>query len=203
LDYRIYHAINRFVFQHAWLGRGLAVAEKWAVPVMAIATVALWFLARPGSSRTWKLASAGALASAGLGLLINQVIAQIWHRQRPFATHPDAHVWGSRSHDPSFPSDHASAAFGIAFAILLFDRVAGVIFMAAALFIGVGRVFIGAHYPADIAAGCLVGLAAALLIVRVARPAIEWAVRLVERLTDPLLTPLWRRLSAERSLDAQ
>lgn len=197
MDYRLYRAANEFVFDHAWLGRGLAVAETWAVPFLAVATVALWFLARPGSSRKWKLASSCALGSAGLGLLINQLIAQVWHRQRPFATHPDAHVWGSRSHDPSFPSDHASAAFAIAFAVLMFDRVAGAIFIAAAGFVGVGRVFIGAHYPADIVAGCLIGLASALLIVRVARPAIERAVRLVERLTDPLL----RRLSPQRSLD--
>jgi len=201
MDYRIYHAINQFVFHHAWLGRGLAVAETWAVPVMAIATVALWLLARPGSGRKWKLTSACALASAAFGLLINQLIAQVWHRRRPFATHPAAHVWGSRSHDPSFPSDHASAAFGIAFAVLLFDRLAGALFMVAALFIGVGRVFIGAHYPADVAAGCLVGFASALLIVRVARPAIEWLVRLVERLTDPLLSPLWRRPSHRRNLE--
>ena len=201
MDYRLYHAINRFVVHHAWLGRGLAVAEKWAVPLMAIATVALWLLARPGGSRKWKLAAASALGSAGLGLLINQLIAQVWHRQRPFATHPDAHVWGSRSHDPSFPSDHASAAFAIAFAVLMFDRVAGAIFVAAAAFIGIGRVFIGAHYPADVAAGCLVGLASALLIVRVARPVVEWAVRLVERLTDPLLTPLWRPRARPQTFD--
>ena len=201
MDYRLYHAINRFVVHHAWLGRGLAVAEKWAVPLMAIATVALWLLARPGGSRKWKLAAASALGSAGLGLLINQLIAQVWHRQRPFATHPDAHVWGSRSHDPSFPSDHASAAFAIAFAVLMFDRVAGAIFVAAAAFIGIGRVFIGAHYPADVAAGCLVGLASALLIVRVARPVVEWAVRLVERFTDPLLTPLWRPRARPQTFD--
>src|SRR5207249_9998191 len=67
----------------------------------------------------------------------------------PFAAHPAAHVWGSRSHDPSLPSDHASAAFAIAFAVFLFDRVIGSVFLAAAAVIGVGRVFIGAHYPLD------------------------------------------------------
>lgn len=194
MDYRIYHAINVFVFHHAWLGRSLSFLEKWAVPIYAVATVALWLLARPGGDRKWKLASATALCSAGVALLVNQLIAQIWHRQRPFATHPSAHVWGSRSHDPSFPSDHASAAFAIAFTIFLFDRVVGGIFLVAATVIGVGRVFIGAHYPADVVAGCLVGLAVALLIVRVARPALLALVRIVERLTDPLLAKLlWRR----------
>jgi undecaprenyl-diphosphatase len=192
MDYRIYHAINQFVYHHAWLGRGLNVLENWAVPVTAIATFALWLLARPGGSRKWKLASASALGSAALALLISQVIGRIWHRQRPFASHPSAHVWGSRSHDPSFPSDHASAVFAIAFAVFLFDRVVGAIFLGAALIIGAGRVFIGAHYPADVLGGCLVGLGSALLLARVARPIIERLVRLAERATDPLLAPLWR-----------
>jgi hypothetical protein len=42
IDYRIYRAINQFVFHRAWLGHGLSIAEKWAVPVMAVATFALW-----------------------------------------------------------------------------------------------------------------------------------------------------------------
>jgi undecaprenyl-diphosphatase len=108
--------------------------------------------------------------------------------------HPSAHVWGTRSHDASFPSDHASAAFSIAFAVFLFDRFVGSLFLTAACVIGIGRVFIGVHYPSDVLAGCLVGLASALLVVRVLRPLIERVVRVVERLTDPLLAPLWRQL---------
>ena len=192
VDYRIYHAINQFIYHHAWLGRGLNALEKWAVPVIAVATFALWLLARPGGTRKWKIASACALGSAALALLVNQMIGKLWHRQRPFATHPTAHVWGSRSHDPSFPSDHASAAFAIAFAVFLYDRVIGSIFLAAAVVIGVGRVFIGAHYPLDVLAGSLVGLASALLLARVASPLIDRLVGLVERGTDPLLASLWR-----------
>ena len=192
VDYRIYHAINQFVYHHAWLGRELSALEKWAVPVIAVANFALWLLARPGGTRKWKLACACALGSAALALLINQAIGKVWHRQRPFAAHPAAHVWGSRSHDPSFPSDHASAAFAIAFAVFLFDRLVGSVFLAAAVVIGAGRVFIGAHYPLDVLAGSLVGLASALLLVRVARPLVDRLVRLVERATDPLLAPLWR-----------
>jgi membrane-associated phospholipid phosphatase len=174
------------------LGSGLAALETWAVPVLAVATFALWLLARPRANRKWKLASASALAAASLALLVNQLIGKLWHRPRPFASHPAAHVWGSRSHDPSFPSDHASAAFAIAFAVFLYDRLVGSIFLAAAAIIGVGRVFIGAHYPADVAAGVLVGLASAVIIVRLARPLIVLLVRITERITDPLLAPLWR-----------
>jgi membrane-associated phospholipid phosphatase len=194
VDYRLYNAINGFVADHSWIGSSMSVLETWAVPVVAAATFALWLFARPGSSRKWKLACASALTSAGLALLINQLIAQVWSRPRPFASHPSAHVWGSRSHDPSFPSDHASAAFAIAFAVFLFDRVVGSIFLAAAFLIGVGRVFVGAHYPVDVVAGCLVGLAAALLVARLARPVMDSVVRLLERVTDPVLAFVWRQL---------
>jgi len=193
VDYGLYHAVNEFVADHDWIGQAFHHFETWAVPLFAVATFALWLLARPGGDPKWKLASASALASAALALLINQVIGKIWHRERPFAAHPSAHVWGSRSHDPSFPSDHASAAFGIAFAVFIFDRLAGSLFLAAALLIAVGRVAIGAHYPADVAAGCLVGLGAALIVVQLGRPYVARLVRLVSRLTDPIVARFWAR----------
>jgi undecaprenyl-diphosphatase len=196
VDYRTYHAINQFVYHHDWIGRFLNSIETWFVPLFGLAAVALWLLDRPGPVRKWKLAAASALASAGLALLIAQVISKIWARDRPFVTHPGAHVWGTRSHDPSFPSDHATAAFAIAFAILLFDATAGWIFMAAAVVIAGGRVFIGVHYPGDVLAGALLGIGSALFVVKVGRPVIEWAVRLVERVTDPLVAPFWRRRPA-------
>ncbi len=192
MDYRLYHAINQFVLAHDWLGRAMGVVETWAVPLFGLATFSLWFLARPGGPRKWKLASASALVSAAVALLMAQVIGKIWLRERPFATHPGAHVWGSRSGDPSFPSDHASAAFGIAFAVFLFDRVVGSFFLAAATLIAVGRVVVGAHYPADVLAGTLVGPGAALLVVRTGMPLIGRAVHVVERITDPVMAMLHR-----------
>ena len=199
MDYRLYHSMNVFVADHAWLGRVGSFFEKWAVPLYAAAAIALWLLARPGGSSKWKLASASALASAALALLINRLIGTLWDRPRPFATHPSAHVWGARSHDPSFPSDHASAAFAIAFAILLFDTLAGSLFLVAAILIAVGRVVIGAHYPGDVAAGVLVGLGSALIVVKLARPVLTALVRLASRLIDPLVAPIWNRAALRRS----
>lgn len=192
MDYRLYHRVNDLVAHHTWLGHGAGTLESWSIPSFAVATIALWLLSRPGATRKWKLACGSALGSAALALLVNQVIAHAWSRPRPYATHPDAVVFAGRSHDPSFPSDHASAAYAIATAIFLFDRVVGSIFLAAATAIAVGRVVAGVHYPADVLAGALVGAAVAVFVVRLGRPAIEMAVRLVERVTDPLLTRVWR-----------
>jgi undecaprenyl-diphosphatase len=193
VDFRVYHAVDAFVARHEWLADGFGGIEATAPLAIALATVALWWLARPGPDRKWKLASASALAAGALGLLLNQVISHVWDRPRPYEAHAGAHTWVARSHDPSFPSDHASAAFGIAFAVLMFDRVAGALFVAAAALIGFGRVLVGVHYPGDVLAGALVGLASAVVVVRVTQPLLRSLVRLTERVTDPLVAPLWRR----------
>ena len=70
--------------------------------------------------------------------------------------------------------------------MFLYDRFAGALFLAGAAAIALGRVAVGVHYPGDVAAGALVGLGSAVLVFR-ARPLLTPLVRLVERLTDPVL----------------
>jgi membrane-associated phospholipid phosphatase len=84
-----------------------------------------------------------------------------------------------------------SAAFAIAFAVLFFSRRAGVLFLLGATLIAFSRVFVGLHYPGDVEAGTLVGLAsAAVIVVLLARP-VRLITGLASRLVDPLVRRLW------------
>ena len=191
MDWRIFHAIYSLSLRHHWLGSAFHAIEQASLPFMVVVTAGLWFLARPGGDRKWKLAAANGLATAAVAVVVNLVIHSIWDRPRPYEAHTISHPWSS-STDPSFPSDHASASLAIAFAVLAFDTVAGALFLAAAVLIAVGRVLVGAHYPGDIAASVLVAAAAAVLVVKLGRPVVGWIVRLVERVTDPVLRRLGR-----------
>jgi undecaprenyl-diphosphatase len=199
LDYRVYHAIDGFARRHTWLAHAANDFEKWGVVVYAAAVVLLWFAARPGRpGRAWKCGALAATISAFVALLVNRVIASAWDRPRPYETHPGAYHL-SNSHDPSFPSDHASAAFAIAFAIILFDTAVGAVFLAFAVLIAVGRVLIGAHYPGDVLAGLGIGFAVAAVVALAARPLVVRLVGLLERLTDPLVASLHRRRDGAHS----
>ena len=193
MDYRVFHAINDFVRHHTWLERAFNGIETWGTILIAAAAVALWLLARPHAGEKWKLAAASALASGGLGYVVNQVIHAIWDRPRPYESHLGVYHPHEHATDASFPSDHTSAAFGIAVAVALFDPVVGAAFLVLAALIGIGRLIVGAHYPGDVLAAVGVGAVSAFVVVRYARPVIEFLVRLVERVTDPVLAPLWRR----------
>jgi membrane-associated phospholipid phosphatase len=81
----------------------------------------------------------------------------------------------------------AHVTFGIAFGIYFVDRRIGRLFLIVAALIAAGRVVVGAHYPADVLAGVVVGAAAAVIAVRVGRPLLYRVVLLLERLTDPLV----------------
>jgi undecaprenyl-diphosphatase len=198
VDWRVYHSINDFVWRHHWLGSLFKAIETYGTILIAVAAVALWFFSRPGGDRKWKLAAGSALGAAALGLVINRIIAAIYHRDRPFITHPSAHVFGPHKTDPSFPSDHTTAAIAIAVAVLLIDSGVGLAFLALAVLIAVGRVIVGEHYPGDVLGSTLIGIAAAFIVVRLGRPVIAYLVRLVERVTDPLLAVVWRTRATER-----
>lgn len=192
MDWRVYRAIYGVSLHHHWVGSLFSAIEAASIPVLAVATVALWLLSRPGGDRKWKFASVTALASSAVGLGINRVISHgIWYRDRPYVTHPESHPW-SNAHDASFPSDHSTASFAIAFAVLAFDRVAGAVFLAGATVIATGRLFIGAHYPTDVLTGLLVGIVSALIATKLLGPLLRPLARQVERLTDPVLASLWQ-----------
>lgn len=71
------------------------------------------------------------------------------------------------SEDSSFPSDHAVMFLTIATSVLLYARTAGLVLLTHALFIiCLPRIYLGFHWPSDIAVGAVIGITFALLFHR-------------------------------------
>ncbi len=58
--------------------------------------------------------------------------------------------------------------------------------------------FVGLHYPGDVAGGALVGLVAALIVFYGGRHRWSPIVATISRLTDPILAPVWRAVDAHK-----
>lgn len=118
------------------------------------------------------LQAAGLLAvlSAGLGLAIAHFVAAAVDRPRPFVGHPEQiTLFAHHAADPGFPSDHATAAFAIAGALILRLGWRWWPVLLAAAVLAIVRVVLGLHYPSDVIAGAALGLASAWAVCRLAQ----------------------------------
>jgi undecaprenyl-diphosphatase len=192
IDLTLYKALNGYAYHHDGFEDALrffALNAQFAF----LAMLGLLFLVRgKWRSLNGRHGVVAAGFSALLALGIAHLIAELWARPRPYVAHvADAHLFIARSHDPSFPSDHATAAFAIAVAVLLRHRKAGWLALAMATVLSVARVAVGTHYPSDVLAGAAIGTLGALAFWHpsVRRPLhrlAEWAGALYERVVDRL-----------------
>jgi len=160
--------------------------SDYGLALFAVLMVVAWWRARgEGGARM-----ARALASPVIVVVafaVNSVLKSVVDEQRPCRTLHTVTVEACPAlGDWSFPSNHAVIAAAAAVALLFADRRIGLIAVPAAVLMGASRVWIGAHYPHDVAAGLAVGALLALLLTRAATR----AAPLVDRLGTTRLRPL-------------
>ncbi len=95
--------------------------------------------------------------------LITETIRFIYPRLRPFAT-LDFTPLVNHISSPAFPSGHAAFYFALAMALILLNYRWRWWVLAAAIVMGIARIFAGAHWPMDILAGALVGIFSVLVV---------------------------------------
>ena len=97
-----------------------------------------------------------------LGFVIGNVgLKNIVARVRPYDVATDVTLLVERLHDFAFPSGHTLASFGAATALTLYHRRWGTAALVLAAAIGFSRLYLFVHYPTDVAAGALLGVALA------------------------------------------
>lgn len=124
------------------------------------------FVLLPGARRhAGRRIAVAAAASTALALAIGAVLSHLVDRARPFVSDPSGvHQFTHHAADAGFPSDHATAAFAIATAIVLRNRRWGLVALALATLLALTRVAIGVHYPSDVLAGAALGAATAIAL---------------------------------------
>jgi undecaprenyl-diphosphatase len=187
VNYQLFHLINSHAGRLDALDDVMEFAATWLIYGI-FAAYGLALLGRPWG----QILRAGAtlVVAFAAALALSRLSGQL----RPFQTHA---VQQLIPHDPgvSLPSDHATAAFAMAFSAYAFLRRSwGLALAVAACAVGFARVWAGVHYPGDILAGALIAALAAA--------AVHLISRLVDRhgsLREPLTSPTGcRRLASVR-----
>ena len=134
----------------SWIGSPFAL-----VPIVTVAVALMWRLGRKDNATVVAAAALG-------GVALDEVMK--WHFKRLRPDVPWAFV---HEHSFSFPSGHSVLAI-VMYGVIVYKTqdklrsvwakaalVAGAVLMVAG--IGFSRVYLGAHYPSDVAGGYFVG----------------------------------------------
>lgn len=105
----------------------------------------------------WRTAIAIAPALWVATSLVEYPIKHYFRRKRPFTDILRAVVVGRRAASFSFPSGHSAAAFAGAVLLQRYYPGQSPAFYALATAVAFSRVYLGAHYPGDVATGGLLG----------------------------------------------
>lgn len=130
--------------------------------MVAFAALLLWL-----TRHRWSVALL-VIGSLG-GTLVNRLLKETFERPRPVVVDAVQQVTSL-----SFPSGHATSSF-IVYGVLAYilsrlapDRSVRIAIWSAAVFmiiaVGFSRMYLGVHYPTDVAGGFLVGLAWVLIL---------------------------------------
>jgi membrane-associated phospholipid phosphatase len=159
--------INHMAAHTGWAHPVMAVFALWAGPVLLVIILASAWVGQRGRAEAARTTAAtmltGVAAVVALGL--NQVAAAAHPEARPFVTQHGLTVLLKHAADNGFPSDHAVIAGALATGIVLCSWRWGVLAVLIALLLAFARVYVGVHYPNDVAVGLALGAVVAAAMV--------------------------------------
>ncbi len=196
LDDRWFLDVNRFARDTSWLHGFMRVyAHDAGAVVLGLLVLLAWWVARrdrhPDRAVAFVLwAAAGTVIAWAVS---HYVLKPVFAELRPYLVLPHVEVLAARTSEYSFPSGHATVAGAVIAGLWLARRwILASIATVLGLLLAFGRVYVGMHFPADVAAGLAFGAAVVLLLA--------WpAVALLQRLDTEvrMRTPFGPLVSAD------
>ncbi|WP_193777596.1 phosphatase PAP2 family protein [Streptomyces sp. BBFR25] len=174
-DDELYRDITGFARDSpGWTHGAMEVWTEAGILVFGALFVLAWWRARRGDTRAFAIAVLAPLATA-LAYVCSELLKSGFTEERPCRAVPGAAASLAEcppTGDWSFPSNHATIAGASAVALLLVRRALVLLTAPLALLMAFSRVFVGVHYPHDVAAGLLLGAVVAVVAVRLGTGAV-------------------------------
>ena len=152
-------AANAWAHSFPPLGLAAQGLSHGALPALIFLGLFAWSLLRRGGQALRALLAAAA-AFALCDPLNHYLLKAAFARPRPCHVEPALETLVRCGAGLSFPSSHAANGVAVALALTLAARLprrAALAVLSLGLLVGASRVFVGVHYPSDVAAGWAVG----------------------------------------------
>ncbi len=125
----------------------------WKVPLFGLAAALLLGRGRRGAAALLALVLTVTVSDQ----LNNRALKPLFRRPRPSVALADTRPLFGVRHSYSFPSSHAVNFFAAAPLVREAFPGGGVVYLVLASAVALSRVYVGDHYPSDVAVGALLG----------------------------------------------
>jgi undecaprenyl-diphosphatase len=98
----------------------------------------------------------------------------LFARPRPCNALPEVRQFWPCPRSFSFPSNHAANVFGGVFFLSFIYRRWAPVLIFIALLVGYSRVYVGEHYPLDVAGGAVLGALGAMVMLLIRGQVLKW-----------------------------
>ncbi|MDK8182843.1 undecaprenyl-diphosphatase [Paenibacillus sp. UMB4589-SE434] len=159
LNIEIFRVINNLGKQYVFLNPSVVVTAEYTIYLLALSMLVYWFT-RTAANRMMVIQAGLAFVFAEL---TGKVLGLLHAHQQPFAELKDVNRLIEHGINNSFPSDHTILFFSVCMSYWLVRRKWGWLWLALACCVAISRIWVGVHYPVDIAVGSLVGITGALV----------------------------------------
>ncbi|KAA0766557.1 undecaprenyl-diphosphatase [Bacillus sp. SH5-2] len=154
----IFRAINDLGKQYSFLSSTMVFLAEYMVYILALIILAYWFT----GSRKSRMMVIQAMIAFVIAEVIGKIAGKFHLNYQPFAVLPDVNKLVDHAVDNSFPSDHTILFFSICFSFWLVRDKTRWLWLILAFCVAISRIWVGVHYPFDVAVGALIGCISAV-----------------------------------------
>ncbi|WP_121613170.1 undecaprenyl-diphosphatase [Mesobacillus foraminis] len=155
---RIFRMINDLGKEYPGINPIMIFITEYAIYFLALAVIFFW-LSRGLRKRMMVICG---FLSFIFAEVAGKLAGMLHSNQQPFAELSNVNQLIDKTVGNSFPSDHTMVFFAFCTTFWLFSRKTGYIWMILAVTVGVSRIWVGVHYPFDVATGALISVVSAI-----------------------------------------
>lgn len=163
MNENLFRIVNDLGKQNTFLNPYFIFIAEYMVIFLALAVLIFWFT-RVYKNRIMVIC---AIITFVIAEIIGKIAGEIHSNHQPFAELNNVNQLIEKAVDNSFPSDHTILFFSFCVTFCLFKGARGSFWIVLALLVGISRIWVGVHYPADILAGALISSSSALIVFRI------------------------------------
>ncbi|MDU0810899.1 MAG: phosphatase PAP2 family protein [Burkholderia sp.] len=187
MNFKLFFAINSGLTPQPDIAKLVSFIANWIIYIIPTMLLLAWLISVQSKVRYQMIE---AFFSSFVALIAAQIFSLVWFSPSLFIVNISSPKL--LTHIPpynSFPSDHMTFAWSIAFSLLICSttRALGAVMTIIGVAIGWARIYIGAHWPFDIVGGILVGMLGALIVHLYMKSVIILLSRIGEKVHETII----------------